>query len=123
MLFRGLILQIISGILGLWLATEFVSGVMFTGAGRYLIAAGLILGFANYFIKPILKFITLPLRMLTLGLFTIIINMSIIWGVDILFPELTIAGIGALFWTSIIVWGLNMILPKLLPKRKAEAEK
>ena len=120
MLFQSLILQIISAILGLWLATEFVSGVMFTGAGRHLIAAGLILAFANYFIKPILKFITLPLRMLTFGLFTLLINMGIIWCVAVLFPEITIAGIMALFWTSAIVWGLNMILPKLMPKTKAE---
>lgn len=112
----SLILQIGAGILGLWLAAKFVPGVEFTGKIQILLLAGSILGLINFFIKPVLKKITLPLRILTLGLFSLIINMGIVWLVaDVLFPaELEIHGILPLFWTTIIIWVLNIILSKWL---------
>jgi len=123
-MFNRLILQIIAGILGLWLATQFVAGVslkimpgqsevlgiIFTEKWQILFLVGSILGLINFFIKPILKAITLPLRILTLGLFGLIINMLMIWIVDIIFPELTILGLTPLFWTTICVWGVSFIL-------------
>ena len=50
--FRRLILQIIAGILGIWLASQLVPGVEFTGPIKALCIAGLILGLINFFIKP-----------------------------------------------------------------------
>lgn len=113
-----LILQIIAGIAGLWLATQFVAGVTFTGKIQSLLLAGAFLGLVNFFIKPILKVVTLPLRILTLGLFTIIINMAMIWVVDIVFPELIIKGIAPLFWTTLIVFALTYCLGIYSSKRK-----
>jgi len=117
-MFRELILQIIAGILGLWLAIKFIPEVIFTGEIQTLLLAGTTLGIANFFLKPILKFITWPLRMLTLGLFTLIINLALVWTVDILFPELIIKGIIPLFYTTIIVLVLNFLLAKLFPKKQ-----
>jgi len=102
-----LIFQIIAGILGIWLAQRYVPGVEFTGEIQYLLLAGAVLGLINFFLKPILKIITLPLRILTFGLFTLIINMAMVWVVDILFPELIIQGIIPLFWTTLIIWALT----------------
>ena len=111
-----LIFQIIGGILSLWLAIKFVPGVEFSGEIKYLIFAGIFLGLINFFLKPILKFITFPLRILTFGLFSLIINMLIVWTVDVFFPELTIQGIVPLFWTTIIVlvvsWSLGLYNPR-----------
>lgn len=115
---RELILQIISGILGLWLAIQFVSEVEFVGDIKYLFLAGLILGLLNFFLKPILNFVTLPLRLLTFGLFSLIINMLIIWAVDLIFFELTIPLIMPLFWATLIIWGLGFIISILFPKPK-----
>ena len=115
---RELTLQIIAGILGLWLAIQFVSEVEFVGEIKYLLLAGLILGLLNFFLRPILNFITLPLRLLTFGLFSLIINMLIIWVVDLIFSELTIPIIVPLFWTTLIIWGLGFIISILFPKPK-----
>ncbi|MFH1820661.1 MAG: phage holin family protein [Candidatus Nealsonbacteria bacterium] len=115
---RSLFLKAGSGILGLWLASQFVTGVEFTGTWKILILAGLILGLINVFITPLLKLITLPLRIITLGLFGFIINMAVIKFVDIFFKELAISGLTPLFWTTLILWGLGTILPLLFPKRK-----
>jgi len=109
-----LFLQIIAGILGIFLAERFVPGVAFTGDWKTLIIAGWILGLLNLFIKPILKIITIPLRILTFGLFGLVINMLIVWVTDIIFPELIIRGIVPLFLTSVIVWGISLILTKWL---------
>ena len=119
-----LILHIIAGIISFWIAFKIVPGVeidiipgvsgifgiQFTAFWQILILIGLILGLINFFIKPILNAITLPLKILTLGLFGLIINMAIIWIVDVLFPELLIIGLIPLFWTAIIVWLTSFIL-------------
>lgn len=112
-----LFLEILAGILGIFLAQRYVSGVEFAGNWQILVLAGIILGLINFFIKPILKVITLPLRILTFGLFGLVINMLMVWLVDLIFPELIIQGITPLFWTSLIVWGLSFILIKWLPPK------
>ncbi|MEA3293198.1 MAG: phage holin family protein [Patescibacteria group bacterium] len=109
-MFRTLILQVIAGILGLWLACEIIPKVEFAGSIKYLILAGLFLGTINTFIKPIIKFITLPLRILTLGLFTLVINMVILRTVDIVSPQITISGIIPLILTTFIVGTLSFFL-------------
>ena len=114
----NLLYQIIGGILSFWLAVEFVPGVEFTGELKYLAMAGAFLGLINFFIKPVLKTITLPLRFLTFGLFSLIINMALIWFVDVVFPELTVAGIIPLFWTTVIVWLVGYFLGRRQPKNK-----
>ncbi|HDZ54806.1 MAG TPA: hypothetical protein ENI19_02105 [Candidatus Nealsonbacteria bacterium] len=115
---RELILQIVSGILGLWLVIQFIPRVEFVGENKYLLLAGLILGLLNFFLKPILNFITLPLRLLTFGLFSLIINMLIIWTVDLIFFELTIPLIIPLLWTTLVIWGLGFVVSILFPKPK-----
>lgn len=105
------ILKIASGILGLWIAIEFINGVSFYGTWQDLLIIGLVMGVLNVFIKPILKLVTLPLRMLTLGLFSLVINVGIVWAVDIFFPELIITGIVPLLWTTLIVWAIGFLLP------------
>lgn len=118
---RVLILQIISGTLGLWIAIRFVPGVELTEEIKYLFFAGLILGLLNSFLKPVLKFITLPVRLLTFGLFGLVINMALIWTVDLIFLELTIVGIMPLLWTTFIIWGLSFFVFFLFPKTRSSA--
>jgi len=112
-----LIFQAIAATAALWLAVRFVPGVEFVGEIKYLVLAGVALGIINFFIKPILNLITLPLRVITFGLFSLIINMALVWIVDIVFPELIIQGIIPLFWTTLILWGVSIVLG-FYPKRR-----
>jgi len=105
-----LIFQVIASIASLWLADKFVPGVEIAGGMNSLLLVGTILGLINFFIKPILRMLTFPLRILTLGLIGIVINMAIIWLADIIFVELIITGLPALFWTSVIFAILNFVL-------------
>ena len=115
--------RIVAGILGIFLAIKFVPGVslevlpdssffgiILTQFWQILFLVGGILGLINFFIKPILDKITLPLKILTFGLFSLILNMVIIWILDILFLEFQILGFIPLFWTTIIVWLINFLL-------------
>ena len=127
--------QIVAGVLGIFLATKFVPGVSleiipsqsqffgieFTAPWQILVLVGGVLGLVNFFIKPILKIITLPLRILTFGLFSLVMNMLMVWLVDILFPELTILGLIPLFWTTLVVWGISLLLGLYQPGRKVVA--
>jgi len=119
-----LILKILAAILGIFLATKFVPGVSLkivpgksiyfgielTQGWQILILVGTVLGLINLFIKPILNLISLPLKILTLGFFSLILNMGIIWFLDVFFAELQILGLKALFFTTLIIWIMNLIL-------------
>ena len=111
-----LFFQIITGILGLWLAVQFVPEVEFEGPIQTLAFCGFILGLLNFFLKPILNMITFPLRILTFGLFSLVINMLMIWIVDILFIELDIPNLSRLFWTTLIIWGLSFFFGFYTPR-------
>ena len=129
---RHLFFSIVSGILGLFLAQLFVPGVSLAvipgriifgipiiALWQILILTGGVLGLLNFFLKPILKLITLPLRIITLGLFSFVINMFLVWLVDAFFPELKIEGISALFWTALIIFGLSFFFSFYKPNKKA----
>ena len=105
------------GFLGLYLATLLIPGVEagdnFEESLKTLFFAGITLGLVNYFLKPIINLITLPLRVLTFGLIGLIVNMLMVWIIDILFPELVIMGFWPLFWTGLLVWFLSSITSKV----------
>jgi putative membrane protein len=63
----------------LWVATRFVTGVTYTGDLLPLIGVALIFGVVNAVIRPILKFFTFPLLILTFGLFTFVLNGLMLW--------------------------------------------
>lgn len=128
---KRLILQIIAGILGILLAVKFVPSVEFRGpifvipgpgvelnqVLGTLVFVGAFLGFLNFFVKPILDKITLPLRIITFNLFGLVISMGLIWVVDIFFKELIIQGLLPLFWIALILWGINLVLSQFITKR------
>ena len=121
--------RIVAGILGIalaiWLLPEIqvkiladsnFFGIPLTTKWHIIVLLGIIFGVINTFVKPILETLALPLKVLTLGLFSLIINVVIIWGVDLIFQEITVPWFWPLFWTTIIIGGLNIILPTLFKK-------
>ena len=69
----GFILRWIVGALGLWLASRIVPGIHIRGVETLLLAA-LLLGLVNAIVRPVVVFLTLPLTLVTLGLFLLVIN-------------------------------------------------
>lgn len=81
---------------------------------QILILVGVTLGILNFFVKPILDKITFLLRLLTFGIFGIILNMLILWVLDILFLELEIVGISPLFLAALLSMAINFLLKFIL---------
>jgi putative membrane protein len=88
--------------LGLWLATAWVNGV-YIDTPATLILAGLLLGIVNSVVRPIAIVLTLPMTLVTLGLFLLVINAGMVALVAWMLPGMHVAGFGAAFWTALLV--------------------
>lgn len=69
-----LVLRVLFNAAAIWLASVLISGFTFSGNWINLIIVAIIFGLVNAFVRPIVKLLTLPLNILTLGLFTLVIN-------------------------------------------------
>jgi putative membrane protein len=77
--------------------------------------AALVLGLVNMLVKPVLVLLTLPITVVTLGLFLLVINALLFWGVASVVPGFHVSGfwaalLGAVLY-SLITWALSAILP------------
>ena len=90
-----------------------VSGVQIDSWGSAIIAA-LMLGLVNAVVRPILVFFTLPLTILTLGLFLLVINALMLQLVGALAPGVKIAGFGPALLGSLLLTLLNLGVGALL---------
>lgn len=93
-------------------------GVQVTGLGAALVAA-LVLGLVNAVIRPILVILTLPVTLLTLGLFLFVINALLFWFVADLVPGFTVGGFGPALVGSILYSVITLLTSWILfPRRK-----
>ena len=115
------IVRILANALAIYLAAYFVAGFDFPNQVRdwkLLLLAGLILAIFNATLKPILKLISTPLVFLSLGLFTLIINIALLWILSQIIPELSIANFWAYFWGTIIISLVNWVVELFIKKSK-----
>jgi putative membrane protein len=87
---------------GLWLATVWVGGVSIDSPAT-LILAGILLGIVNSVVRPLAIVLTLPMTILTLGLFLLVINAGMVALVAWILPGMHVAGFWSAFWTSVVV--------------------
>ncbi|PYO42761.1 MAG: hypothetical protein DMD33_08825 [Gemmatimonadetes bacterium] len=99
---KGFLFRLLITALGLWAAAKIVPGVQLDGWGNLLIAA-LLLGIVNAVIRPVILILTLPLTVLTLGLFILVVNGISLAVVAWLMPGFTLSGLGPAILGSIIV--------------------
>lgn len=110
-----LLLRWILNALALLLVTRVVPGVTVDGFYSALIVA-LVLGVVNALIRPILIFLTLPINILTLGLFTFVINALMFWFVSTLVKGFQVSGFAAAFWGALVLWAVSWITNALFSK-------
>jgi putative membrane protein len=115
----GFALRVVITAIGLWLATQWVSGVHVDGIGT-LILAGLLLGVVNAIIRPIAFILTLPITILTLGLFLFVLNAAMVWLVAAILPGFHAPWFMPAFLTSIIVWLTGWVGSWLIGQRGFE---
>lgn len=112
------LLHITANALAILAAEWLMPGVVYQYQLLSLLKIALILALANALLKPVLKMVFSPLILVTLGLFTIIINIFLIWLVVRFVPELSIIGFTAYFWTMVIVSIFNFVVSAIAHKKK-----
>jgi len=97
----GFLIRLAIGAFGLWVAARIVPGMHFEGAGTLIVAAFL-LGLVNAVVRPLVILLTLPLTVLTLGLFLLVVNGLMLALVAVLLPGFTLDGLGAAVLGAIV---------------------
>ena len=83
------------------------------------LVVALLLGIANAIIKPILVVLTLPINIITLGLFTFVINAVLIYGVSLIVPGFTIEGFLPALIAAVVLWVVSVLIHFVLFPIKA----
>ena len=99
--------------LSLWVASLVFEGIRFADTAS-LLASALLLGFANAILRPILIVLTLPLTLLTFGLFLLVINALMMMLVARLVRGFTLSGFWTAFFASLFIALLNLAIGALL---------
>lgn len=94
---RGLVIRWIVSALALWMTSSVVRGIEVRGLGPLLLAAAMI-GVINAFIRPIVLVLTLPLSVITLGLFALVVNAAMLGLASAFVPGFEVHGFWAALW-------------------------
>ena len=108
---QRLLIKILVCALALWAADYLLAGFGVAGGITGYLIAGMVLGLLNLLVRPILKLITAPLIMLTLGLFTVVINAVLLWLAAYLTGLIVIVGLAPLLLATLIISAVHLITP------------
>ena len=112
------LLRILLNGLGLWATAQILPGVHYQGDLWYLLLAGLVLGLVNLFVRPLVTLLSLPVVVVTLGLFLLVVNGFLFWLTDKLLDGLTV---DSFLWAMagglvLAVW--NYLLARIFESKK-----
>ena len=118
-----LLLSWLSNAIMLAVADLVLTNVTVTHAGDLILAAALF-GILNTFLKPIVRLLTLPLAVVTLGIAWFFVSMLMLWLTQAIVSGFTIHGFWTLVWATLIVWAVDVILDILLrPRSRSRSTK
>ena len=114
---RKLLLRWLINAVAIYVAIEFVPGLSIEGGWTVYLWMALILGLMNALLAPLLKALTCPLIILTLGLFTLVINGLVLWAASLVASFLGIgvrvSSFGAAFWGALVISIVSFLLSML----------
>jgi putative membrane protein len=109
----GFLLRVLINAAALWVAATLIPGISLGSLGSTLLAA-LVLGVINAIVRPVLLFLTLPITLLTLGLFIFVLNAFCLWLTSRLVPGFEVHGFGAAFLGALVISAVSWILTAFL---------
>jgi len=105
----------------LWVATRLISGVSYTGGMVPFLGVALVFGIVNAFIRPAVKLLSLPFIIITIGLFTFVVNGLMLWLTSSLSGSLGlgfhVAGFWPAFWGALVVSLVSALLSMVVSER------
>jgi len=109
----GFLLRAAITALGLWVASELLKGLYFESTAKLVVAA-ILLGIVNAFVRPLAFILTLPITIVTLGLFLLVLNAGMVALVAWFVPGFQIAGfwtaVGAALIVSVVSWAASSVI-------------
>jgi putative membrane protein len=109
----GFLLRAAITALGLWVASEILSGLHFDSTSKLVVSA-IVLGVVNAFVRPLAFLLTLPLTVLTLGLFLLVLNAGMVSLVAWIVPGFALEGfwtaVGAALIVSLVSWAASSVI-------------
>lgn len=109
----GFLLRAAISALGLWVASQLLDGLHFTTPSKLALAA-VLLGIVNAFVRPLAFILTLPITIVTLGLFLLVLNAGMVALVAWMVPGFTISSfwtaVGAAVIVSIVSWAASGLI-------------
>ena len=116
------VIRLLVNAAALWVATRLVPGVTFSGDWLPFLGVAFVFGVVNAFIGPPAKILTFPLILVTLGLFSLVINGLMLWltssvsvGLGLGFH---VAGFWAAFWGALVVSVTSALLSRFVIERR-----
>lgn len=113
----GFLIKVLVNAAALWVAARFVPGIDLSGDVWQILLIALVFGVVNAILKPVIKLLSLPLLIITLGLFAIVINMILLAITAGLMENLTVDGVLAAFLGSLVISIVSAILHAVIPDR------
>lgn len=110
-----LILKLLVNAAALWAAGELISGINLEGNFWTILLVALVFGLVNTFIKPILKLLSFPVIILSLGLFTLIINAAMLGLTAALTDALDIVDFWSALLGAIVISIVSAVLNTFVP--------
>ena len=107
---RWLLVSWAANVVVLGIAGWILTGVSFNGSGWTLLWAALVFGVLNTVLKPVVKLLTFPLAIVTLGLAWFAVSMLMLWLTDAIVGAFDIRGFWSYVGATIIVWAVNVVL-------------
>ncbi len=111
---KGFVVRLIVTALALWVAVRLVPGISFTGTPLALLGVALVFGATNAVLKPILTVLTCPLILVTLGLFTLVVNAVLLLATARLSQALglgfVVDGFWPAFWGGLLIGLASVVL-------------
>jgi putative membrane protein len=96
-----------------------LNGVSFNHSFWTLVLAAAVFGVLNTILKPILKLLTLPFAVITLGIAWFFVSMLMLWLTDLIVGKFDIDGFWNYVWATIIVWVVNVLLDVIFTPRRS----
>jgi putative membrane protein len=112
----GFLLRVLANAAAIYLAAAIVPGIELSGV-LVALGAGLVLGLINAVVRPILLLLTLPVTLLTLGLFIFVLNAFCLWLTSVLIKGFEVQGAWAALFGSLIVSIISWLLTAFVSDR------
>lgn len=113
---QNLVIRLFVNAVALWVAAQLVGGIELAGEFWPVILVAAVFGLVNALIKPFMLLLSLPLLVLTLGLFTIVVNALMLWLTSLLVGALSVAGLWPAILGSLLISVVSFLFSIILPE-------